>query len=1356
MDVDHIFNMTSDEIVEMTPAQARAARALLGLSQQDLAKRAKVATSTVADFERGHRNPVANNLEAMRDALIAEGVSFLAGGAVVGPHPLLTPRSGVSPRLLQPFRLIDEGDLDRWADRRDGQDMLPELIRRLILAEHGYHPGFRFPSGNSVSLPGWDGISNVAVASDMVPAGWAGWEFGTDKSTKSKADGDFDKRSKAPLELDLAKSTFVFVTPRRWGGKANWLKDAKASGKWADVRAYDSIDLVQWIEKLPAVALWLAQLTGKLAPSGLHFLQETWEEWSLATQRPLSENLVLLDRDKQATAILHWLRGEPAVLTVEAESTGESVAFLHAAIAQLPPDMSDVYHGRAVIADTQEAARSVANVPTPVIAICEQADPGFAAQLVKKGHHVFVPRAQAPGLDGSDLVLSRPTRYAIQDELIAMGFSREEAERWAKDCARSLTVLRRLIPAAPGREVPEWALPQHAALIATVMLAGGWDENNEADKAIVARLAGRPYEEISRQLTGWLRQADSPVRKVGGAWKIASPRDAWFRVAGFLTSDDMDRFAAAALEILRTPDPRFHVAPEERWMAATKGVNPTYSGLLIRSICETIALIGVFPERASGDVSASWRSENTVRGLLEEADAITWWSVGSCLRTLAEAAPDAFLKAVQDSLARKDAPVLGLFGGDVGIWGGAHHADLLWALEMLAWDTRYIARACDLLALLAERDPGGSYGNRPSASLRNVFVLWHPQTSATWAERSKVLARLRKHHGDVAWRLLLSLLPQAHDTLTPSPRAHWRDFGRPDDESEPPTRHLMAKAAAEIGHWLIEDAGISAERWKDLIENYDHHGAALRTEVLGGLRGIAAKLTATEDVHVVSEALRHFVYRHRKFQSSAWALKPAEIDELAKIQELFQPKDGLLAIAWLFEKDMAELPVAREDADYNETRRASAEARTNAIRELVISHGTASVRRFAAIVHMPGLVGQAVADALPEAQANDILVDALKSENNADRNLAHGLTYSMWAKSGNAWTDRMVARVTGEGVSAEHLANFFSSLPTDSYHFEHVTRAGTEVERTYWKQVRTIWVDESTEAVIFALNKLIEAERGYAAVELAGFRHAALPADVLIRVLDAAVNASDRDGDQVMFGHYVEQIFQELDKAGISDDELARLEWAYLQLLDDSQERAPQALYRSLATSPAFFADIVAALYKRDDGVPEEAPADEKRVATVAQQAFHLLEAWKIPPGLVNGKIDAVALKTWVEAAREACRKRGRLKSGERHIGQVLAFSPMGSDGCWPAEGIRDVIDEFGGADIGRGFYLGVVNSRGITSRMPTDGGEQERDLATRYRAWAKLAELEWPLTASRLSEIASHYDYDAKRHDDDAEKGQW
>ncbi len=68
----------STKIVDtLTPGQRKAARALLELTQGELATAANLGLSTIVDFERKRCHVSAAAIKAIRDALTAYGVEFI-------------------------------------------------------------------------------------------------------------------------------------------------------------------------------------------------------------------------------------------------------------------------------------------------------------------------------------------------------------------------------------------------------------------------------------------------------------------------------------------------------------------------------------------------------------------------------------------------------------------------------------------------------------------------------------------------------------------------------------------------------------------------------------------------------------------------------------------------------------------------------------------------------------------------------------------------------------------------------------------------------------------------------------------------------------------------------------------------------------------------------------------------------------------------------------------------------------------------------------------------------------------------------------------------------------------------------
>ena len=1341
---------------DLTPKHVRAARALLAWSQQDLAKAASVATSTVADFERGHRIPVANNAQAIRGALEGAGIRFLSTGAVIGPA---VPVRAAADQPGAPIRWVSAEHLSDWMTRTDGA--VTTLLCRLIKANYGPPVQLRFSSDQGSLSLNWDLLTSTETTSAFVPKGEAGWEIGVHRNNiAQKASGSYRRQTAEPAPLNPDSAAFVFVTPNPWPEKKEWTKARQDEGLWQEVRVYDADDLVRWMEQAPAVGLWLAARLGK-APAGMRELEEVWEEWSLATQWPLTEDLVLSDRDQDAAETLRWLRDEPSVLSLQATTTEEVVAFVHATLSELPVDLAATYRARCVVATTAAAARALAHAPAPLILLLTDPEPGLARSLAKNGHHVLQAYDERPVTRGEVRTLAPPSREGIKNALIGAGIAEPRAKALARDSARNLAVLRRLIPGAPGR-LPDWAEEPPPRALLAALLMGGWDDNAEFDRARLSELADQPYEAIIAALTPYIRKFDSPLQKIGSTWRIASPSDAWFLLAHNLTSADITRFEAAAYAVLGSADPRFDMDPNERWMASVRGIRCDYSVILRQGIGQVLILLALWGNRVRTVPDASRRPEAIVSKLLGDADRRRWWSLSRDFRLLAEASPNAFLTAIEDSLDRNDPPISALFGHDEGgVFGAEHLSDLMWALESLAWSPDWMPRVTHVLARLDALDTKPRrYSNGPANSLREIHLLWIPQTYATLDQRLRALDLVRKHETDAAWKLMLGILPRGHDTSTPSPLPRWRDYSV--DQVEAVTWGLIRQAAGAISERLINDVGLNPERWSLLLDRLSD----LAPDAERALDSIeAAELQITEKAARATfwSKLRDVLHHHRQFPDAQWALPEGVLARLESVYDRFAPDDPLERTAWLFQQPV-QLPKP-STAGWEAEQRDIDAARRQAAQKLYTEGGLSTVLSLAQLTETAGYIGKALYDnGLPPSDIDSLLEAAIRSDDPREREFARGLMIPVFQDRKMPWATALITKARTENWGDTALLTILRALPIDRSTWNQVAQIGGEIETTYWRRTPVFWMSEDGDDIAYAIRMLINVGRARQALPLAGRGNKVrLPTAILVEVLQEAARQPSQDEDSssetTMFQHYVSEILQILDSRNDVDrDTLVAIEWNYLQLLEHSR-RPAKALLRALSEQPSLFIEMLSAVFKpsEESGIVDPEPKDAENARVIATQAYRLLELWNRVPGTQDdGTVDVEALETWIKKARGLAKAVGREDVADSRIGQMLSASPMGSDGNWPAEPIREVIDLFRSKSMIDGFQIGRSNRRGVTTRMPRDGGKLERQEAAKYRAWAKAIAYDHPHTAKALDSLADRYERHARREDEDAERLDW
>jgi transcriptional regulator with XRE-family HTH domain len=112
-------------------SQVRAARALIGWSQEVLAEASGVSISTIRDFESGRRDASPENLQAMRKALQQRGgVEFLPDDDDAGPGVRLAREN---PTIIRkPTKLSFETENLPFAVRWRGEEVFVFLPRTVL------------------------------------------------------------------------------------------------------------------------------------------------------------------------------------------------------------------------------------------------------------------------------------------------------------------------------------------------------------------------------------------------------------------------------------------------------------------------------------------------------------------------------------------------------------------------------------------------------------------------------------------------------------------------------------------------------------------------------------------------------------------------------------------------------------------------------------------------------------------------------------------------------------------------------------------------------------------------------------------------------------------------------------------------------------------------------------------------------------------------------------------------------------------------------------------------------------------------------------------------------------------------
>jgi len=1231
-----------------------------------------------------------------------------------------------------PAELVRADDLGPWSDRLEAMAVLPDLVRRLLWATAFPHR-LEFRAEAGVRAPGFDGVLETHLEGVHWPAGTSIWELSVRSDAGTKANEDYKTRTAEVPAAARAQLAYVAVTSRRWTGKEDWVDERRSEAAWADVRVIDADNLAGWIAAAPAVALWFASTQFGRPVDDEIDVGSYVASWAQRTQPPLPEDLPSRGTREPASQqlIAWWNAPAPArtpLIAVVDDSRDEAIAFVAATCAG-----NDALRARTIVVASERALRWHGRDAGLVLV------PSFAPRLslAAGGARVILPLSREDRAPSGALVLDRPRREEVVRALVEASVPVAEAQRHAYEVGGRLLSLQRRLGFV---STPAWAQGTPLVIVQAVLLAGRWAPGSNGDRAFIARL-GADAAEAETMCARLVTVEGAPIVRRPGFFEWAARGEAWADFAPTFSAGLLRTFEAAATELLGEDDPALDLEPGRRMFAAILGKTRSASETLREGTCDTLVRLAVHEdllEPAVGAGVGSAVAHRVVRGVLGRSWK-RWASVDRLLPILAEAAPDAFLEALSESLGAQSEGVSRLLD-QVG--SSSHpYTGLLWALERLAFFRPHVNTVVELLAELSARDRAvHNHVNRPMQSLSSLVRPWLPQSATTLDERLAMIDRVAARWEDVGWRLMLSHFA-TYGMATRHARPEHRAFDPGEGEEIPPDQ--IARQVDAVHERARSLAGSHAKRLVALLDASYRFDRSLGDRVLEDMQ---QRRTEIDEPLLIWEAIRHELYLTYLRQGPAEEAERAAA-RLRAVYDLFTPTDPVSRVAWLFSA-RADLP---DDSagDYTKGLARAGERRAEATRALLAEpDGWILIARVGREGEhpMPGYVAEAL---VAVGAGGDAVTRYLASDGDETIGEVGACVVAQLAATKDlSCLNAPIRELLGQHRVASALSVVMRLTATPAL-WDRIDTWGPELRSLYWSKLYAPFVAHSGD-LARAARAFLEVDRPEAAVDALAEEKGPLAAELALEALE---NLAERLPELVEKGwrdsYDVERLLARLDGDPTAPDE--RLILLEVRLLGVMQNVPPTArLPRAMGEHPELFVAAMTACYRADGDPPRELTPAEQRGASGAQL---LLERWKGFPGIEAPPAEREErLLGWSQRVLDQLHASGRTSTAGIKLGEVLARAPAGDDGVWPCRAARQLLDAGRSPTLAQGLHIARRNQRGVTTKGIGEGGPQERDLARDFADMAARVKESSPATADMLRKLAESYVREAQRSDDEAE----
>ena len=845
------------------------------------------------------------------------------------------------------------------------------------------------------------------------------------------------------------------------------------------------------------------------------------------------------------------------------------------------------------------------------------------------------------------------------------------------------------------------------------LLIGGWNEKNWKDISFIETLVRKDYDVWKRNLIALYHEFEGIITFRDGQWNILHRKELFPLIKWDFYRESLDAFEGESIKLLLGNDVEQDSASSSG-TARDRFAVCDYSVILRDHVAVSLAIMGNVSNSQDDDLCFKLNAiaHAVVNEVLHDADVGDWERLGRNLGELAEAAPDVFFNAVEETFCKQDdtsrqSQEKDDFEEIIGV--GCYASDILSALDRLVWVDSFFERAADIMFRLIDSDPDKFKGASSLHALARILLPWHPQTFASAERRKSIMDRFIEGKPESSWALLLSLLPKSHSTTMNTARPKYLNCSSDDYQ----IKVTISEFWDVSNHYLSLAMKMAKNNLSNIIQLFDYFSdmpVNFQKELLT-LSCSDAILHLPEEEHIpLWSKLTRLCARHRTYSYAKWALPEETLKLVDSVIEQIKPQKKALRFLPLFSRSCGDYfpHESGNRVSYQKKIEHISDLQDEAARSILREDGVEGILDFAKTIENVNRLGYSTANVCLDVEAQSILDSCLAANDAQIKAFLSVFIARKHQKCAKTWIDG----ISRENWTPEQTAAFLCALyPVTSYVLTLKSYWLKDCESLYWENYDLPFASMIDKDCFYTvIDSLLLAGRPDKAIDLLGqLRYVEYPFDAH-RAVNALALASARDYKidihDVAGQNYLSVLCLIQDSEEISDDDKLSMEWKNIEYLSHAYKDGlplPKYIYKKMSLSPDYFCKILNYAYNKCDtaDISGDVTLSDEHVVVDNQIVLGLLWNWRLIPEFYfrDNQFYSPLFEQWFNAVVRIARETGHYEATLANIGEALVSTPEEPDGSlWINKGIARLIDKIENKGLREGYRNGYCDLRNTRS----------------------------------------------------------